>query len=490
MKEFKPWGWVIGTGIYIEEVKAEVRKVNMRVAFVIAAVVGLVSLINVFVIFQAKRSRAEIITTRSKLLEKESLLFSIFESAPDALCVVDDKNVITYYNSPFVDFWKIPEDIIIKRDHDKIVDYILPQIVDKESFIRVIKESHEVQKYRRDIVKLNDGSVFELRITPMKLTQEYSGRILSYRNITDAKKAEEKIESHICFLESLEKIDKVLRQSQSESEFFNQVLESLLDIFKCDRVMVVHPCDPSSRIWKVRYTKEVPEYSTNRPQSFEVPMTDNSSSLIWGLLKTGKPMCMYPLSKDYMLPDEFVAKDIHSMLATIIHPKIGESWGISMQQCSHERKWTEFEVDLFDEISKRITNMLSTILLMKDIQESELRIRTLLNALPDIVCFKDGEGRWLEANDNILKLYQLENVDYRGKRDSELTTFSPFYKDVFSDCEKTDDMTWEAGDVLKIKKTILTSQGESHLYEITKIPLYNRDGKRRGLVVIGKEISA
>jgi ABC-type amino acid transport substrate-binding protein len=32
------------------------------------------------------------------------------------------------------------------------------------------------------------------------------------------------------------------------------------------------------------------------------------------------------------------------------------------------------------------------------LRESEERLQTLINASPDIICFKDGEGRWLEAN--------------------------------------------------------------------------------------------
>jgi methyl-accepting chemotaxis protein len=27
---FEPWGWVIGTGIYIEDVKTEIRKLEMK----------------------------------------------------------------------------------------------------------------------------------------------------------------------------------------------------------------------------------------------------------------------------------------------------------------------------------------------------------------------------------------------------------------------------------------------------------------------------
>ncbi|OPX35313.1 hypothetical protein B1H10_01515, partial [candidate division KSB1 bacterium 4484_188] len=33
------------------------------------------------------------------------------------------------------------------------------------------------------------------------------------------------------------------------------------------------------------------------------------------------------------------------------------------------------------------------------LREQEEILRTLINSTPDIICFKDGQGRWLEAND-------------------------------------------------------------------------------------------
>ena len=50
----------------------------------------------------------------------------------------------------------------------------------------------------------------------------------------------------------------------------------------------------------------------------------------------------------------------------------------------------------------------------------------------DFVNFKDGDGRWIQSNDFGLKLFQLEDADYRGKKDSELAQYSE------SICRRTD----------------------------------------------------
>ena len=51
---------------------------------------------------------------------------------------------------------------------------------------------------------------------------------------------------------------------------------------------------------------------------------------------------------------------------------------------------------------------------------------SLINAMPDIVCFKDGEGRWQEANQAILEVFELEKIEYRGLKDSQLGELSSF----------------------------------------------------------------
>lgn len=122
-------------------------------------------------------------------------------------------------------------------------------------------------------------------------------------------------------------------------------------------------------------------------------------------------------------------------------------------------------------------------------KETEERLRTLINAMPDIVCFKDGEGRWLEANDADLRLFQLENVDYRGKTDAELAEFSPFYRDAFLACEATDEAAWRAGGVTRGDEVIPRPDAISRILDVIKAPTFHTDGRRKGLVVVGRDIT-
>jgi PAS domain S-box-containing protein len=123
------------------------------------------------------------------------------------------------------------------------------------------------------------------------------------------------------------------------------------------------------------------------------------------------------------------------------------------------------------------------------LQRSEDQLRTLINAMPDIVCFKDGEGRWLVANDYDLELFGLKGVDYIGKKDSDLAEYNSFYKESFLTCEKTDEIAWQKGVPTRSDETILRPDGSALIFDSIKIPSFDADGHRKGMLVVGREIT-
>ena len=115
--------------------------------------------------------------------------------------------------------------------------------------------------------------------------------------------------------------------------------------------------------------------------------------------------------------------------------------------------------------------------------------RTLFDAMPDFVCFKDGSGRWLEANKAGLQLFSLSGVEYAGKKNSELAELSPLYRQAFLSCMAGDEQAWQTGALVQGEERIALPEGGHKVYEVYKIPLFNEDGSRKGLVVLGRDIT-
>ncbi|MGE4317727.1 MAG: PAS domain-containing protein [Deferribacterales bacterium] len=127
-----------------------------------------------------------------------------------------------------------------------------------------------------------------------------------------------------------------------------------------------------------------------------------------------------------------------------------------------------------------------------DYKTSEEHLRTLINSTPDIICFKDGQGRWLEANASNLEVFSLTGVDYRGKTDSALADFTPaFYRDAFMGCESTDEKAWQNKTTSHMEEYIPRVTGEQRVFDVVKVPLFYDEAKteRKGLVVLGRDIT-
>ncbi|MCD6150380.1 MAG: PAS domain S-box protein [Deltaproteobacteria bacterium] len=116
-------------------------------------------------------------------------------------------------------------------------------------------------------------------------------------------------------------------------------------------------------------------------------------------------------------------------------------------------------------------------------------LETIINAIPGIICIKDEEGCWLLANNYTLNLFQLEGVDYHGKSGAELALFNDFHKDTFLVCMDSDNIAWEKGRISQGEETIPKPDGSSLVFDITKIPLFNPDGSRHALAVVGHDIT-
>ena len=140
-----------------------------------------------------------------------------------------------------------------------------------------------------------------------------------------------------------------------------------------------------------------------------------------------------------------------------------------------------------------IKPLLSFISSKKDnyiaLKEEEERLHSLINAMVDVIIFKDGKGRYIEANSFGLKLFQLEHIDYKGKTDTELAKFSKFYAEALLNCVNSDEQIWQSKTIGHIEEFIPMPDGTIRTLDVIKVPLFNDDGSRKGLVVIGRDIT-
>lgn len=127
-------------------------------------------------------------------------------------------------------------------------------------------------------------------------------------------------------------------------------------------------------------------------------------------------------------------------------------------------------------------------------RESSERLKTLINAMPDLVCFKDASGRWLEANQATLDVFHIP-TDYQGKSDAELAELleqihgKTFYKNALINFQKSEQEVWKNQQPCHQQEIIPDINGNSKIFDLIKVPLFHPNGERKGLVILGRDIT-
>ncbi|HKJ77277.1 MAG TPA: EAL domain-containing protein, partial [Gammaproteobacteria bacterium] len=74
--------------------------------------------------------------------------------------------------------------------------------------------------------------------------------------------------------------------------------------------------------------------------------------------------------------------------------------------------------------------------------------------------------------------------------DAELAEYTdPRYREVFLACEASDDAAWRSGEIVRSEQVIPTVEGDTRTFDVIKVPLHDDDGSRKGLVVLGRDVT-
>jgi PAS domain S-box-containing protein/putative nucleotidyltransferase with HDIG domain len=138
------------------------------------------------------------ITERKKAeqskLESLSMLESTLEATDNGILVVGESGKVIHSNQRFARMWRIPEELIASGDDKTLLDHVLEQLTDPQSFIRRVETLYtnpETEAF--DILAFKDGRVFERASCPMRMNGKLTGRVWSFRDITERKQIEEEL---------------------------------------------------------------------------------------------------------------------------------------------------------------------------------------------------------------------------------------------------------------------------------------------------------
>ncbi len=153
-----------------------------------------------------------------EVLRKNAILQTQQDASIDGILMVDKDQRIVNYNERFVEIWGIPEDVLESKSDDRAINSVLSKLVDPEGFVILVKHLYTNKEEKSwDEITFKDGRVLDRYSCGIfGSTGEYYGRIWYFRDITERKKAEERIT----------KLNEDLKRTVEEMEAANRELES------------------------------------------------------------------------------------------------------------------------------------------------------------------------------------------------------------------------------------------------------------------------
>ena len=185
---FERYGRVVLTG-KPERFEIEVKALGMWFS-VSAYGAGKGCFVAVFDNITERKHAEEALLFKTALLEAQS------ETTIDGILVVDESDNVVLANKQFGLNFGIPDELLSGRDDLIVRQHVANKVENPDAFIERIKylTSHRDEK-SRDELRLKNGKVFDRYSAPLVDSQSrYRGRIWYFRDITDHKLAEERVQ--------------------------------------------------------------------------------------------------------------------------------------------------------------------------------------------------------------------------------------------------------------------------------------------------------
>lgn len=217
---------------------------------------------------------------------------------------------------------------------------------------------------------------------------------------------------HEHYIQSIEKIDDVIRDNSDINILLPNIVKSIIETFECERCWLIYPCDPKTQSWQAKYDESISSLIPTFETNVDHPTTTSVAEYFRKHLENDEPLISLSHETLNVPGGAHFISPRRSQLSIAIKPNSGKHWLIAIEQCNFERNWEHSELKLFKHISKRLNDAFNNIFHSKKLTQSKDDLSALLKKLPDLILELDIDSNIISSNKPLRN--GRSNTNYRS----------------------------------------------------------------------------
>ena len=380
---------------------------------------------------------AEDITER-KLAEEQLMWKTAFfeaqaHSSLDGILIVDSKGKTVLQNERLIELWNLPGAFAVMDDKPQRLDIVASQVKNRQEFLEKVEWLYaHPEEISRDEIELINGTILDRDSAPVRGQDgKYYGRIWSFRDITERKRAESRLLRLNRLHKVLSEVGGAVARTRNRQELYDTVCRIVTEEGRL-RMVFIAEVDAAAGL-----ARPIASYGDGQGYLREamrvIPLEGTPMSLgpVCTAIRTGvTDFCNDIAGASRMQPWHEVARK-YGLRANAAVPFYlrGTTIGVLALYADVTGYFQDDEVRLVVSVANDISFTLEAQEKEKERQQfenslrhSEERLRLITNLVPHGIFAKDSAGRHIFANQTLAEMAGLTVEEILGKDDYDLVS--------------------------------------------------------------------
>ncbi len=190
VQEYRPWHWIIGTGVYVEDVRSQIARITERMTFIFLGILGVIALLSVYVVWQGATGEARRREMEESLRKSEIKYRLLAETAREIILLFDADLRITYANTA----WKRISGYAFEETTGTVVTGLVPPQQRQpllDTILRIDDDQPDNYIFETSLI-LKDQRVIPVEATFAKMASDEhrASFLMTARDVTEKKRIE------------------------------------------------------------------------------------------------------------------------------------------------------------------------------------------------------------------------------------------------------------------------------------------------------------